>query len=83
VSFSKTGRSLYYRGRTFRSLNGAGFKANFYDVESGEHYWISGPKKNAEDGLYGYRPTPIDADVREEYWNLSCKTPGKKSRKTT
>ncbi len=83
VSFSKTGRSLYYNGRTFRSLNGAGFKANFYDVESGEHYWISGPKKNGEDGLYGPRPTPIDQDVREEYWTLIRKQPDKKSRKNT
>jgi hypothetical protein len=83
VSFSKTGRSLYYNGKTFRSLNGAGFKANFYDVESGEHYWISGPKKNGEDGLYGPRPTPIDQDVREEYWTKIRKLPDKKGRKTT
>ena len=39
-----------------------------FDEETGEHYWISGPKKNGEDGLYGYRPVPIDEDVREEYW---------------
>jgi len=83
VSFSKTGRSLYYNGKTFRSLSGAGFKANFYDVESGEHYWISGPKKNGEDGLYGPRPTPIDQDVREEYWMKIRKLPEKKGRKTT
>jgi hypothetical protein len=83
VSFSKTGRSLYYNGKTFRSLSGMGFKANFYDVESGEHYWISGPKKNGEDGLYGPRPTPIDQDVREEYWTKIRKLPEKKGRKTT
>jgi hypothetical protein len=83
VSFSKTGRSLYYNGKTFRSLSGAGFKANFYDVESGEHYWISGPKKNGEDGLYGPRPTPIDQDVREEYWTKIRKLPDTKGRKTT
>jgi len=83
VSFSKTGWSLYYNGKTFRSLNGFGFKANFYDVESGEHYWISGPKKNGEDGLYGPRPTPIDQDVREEYWTKIRKLPDKKGRKTT
>lgn len=55
VSFSKTGRSLYYDGRTFRSLRGAGFKANYYDVETGEEYWISGPKKDGSDRLYGER----------------------------
>lgn len=28
VSFSKTGRILYYGGKEFRSLKGMGFKAN-------------------------------------------------------
>ncbi len=83
VTFSKTGRTIYYKGRAFRSLHGMGFKANFRDVESGEHYWISGPKKNGEDGLYGPRPTPIDPDVREEYWTTIRKQPSKAGNKTT
>ena len=53
VSFSKTGGTLYYRGRTFRSLNGRGFKTNHVDVETGEEFWISGPRKDGEDRLYG------------------------------
>jgi hypothetical protein len=69
VTFSKTGRTIYYRGQEFRSLNGAGFKANYYDVATGEEYWISGPKKDGSDRLYGERiPVEIDDDVREEYW---------------
>jgi hypothetical protein len=35
VTFSKTGRAVYYSGKSFRSLKGRGFKTNFYDVESG------------------------------------------------
>jgi hypothetical protein len=27
VTFSKTGKSIYYKGKAFRSLKGAGFKA--------------------------------------------------------
>ena len=46
VYFSKSGRTLYYAGRKFRSLKGAGLKANYSDVEGGEHYWISGPRKD-------------------------------------
>jgi hypothetical protein len=66
VTFSKTGRTIYYRGRSFRSLTGSGFKAN---VETGEQYWISGPKRNGGDGLYGGSThIEIDDDVREEYW---------------
>lgn len=39
VSFSKTGKTLYYGGRKFETLRGQGFKANYFDVESGEEYW--------------------------------------------
>lgn len=69
VSFSKTGRTLYYAGRTFQSLKGAGFKANYYDVDNGEQFWISGPRRDGADRLYGEPvPVEIDADVRGEYW---------------
>lgn len=69
VTFSKTGKTLHYRGRSFQSLKGQGFKANYYDIESGEHYWISGPRKDGADRLYGESvPVDIDEDVREEYW---------------
>jgi hypothetical protein len=38
-------------------------------VETGEDYWISGPKRRGGDALYGgSAPIEIDEDVREEYW---------------
>ena len=83
VLFSKSGKSLYYKGKMFQSLKGRGFKTNYFDVETGEEYWISGPKKNGADGLYGPRATPIDADAREEYWTLIRNQPDKKRRNTT
>jgi hypothetical protein len=52
VTFSKTGATIYYGGRKFRSLKGAGFKANYYDVETGDECWISGPRKDGKDALY-------------------------------
>lgn len=67
VTFSKTGRTLYYQDKKFQSLKGAGFKSNYYDVDTGEDYWISGPKRRGGDGLYGGNAV-IDEDVREEYW---------------
>ncbi len=70
VTFSKSGSTLYYGGKSFRSLKGSGFKANYYDTTTGEQYWISGCKKDGSDRLYGERlPTEIDEDVREEYWS--------------
>lgn len=74
VSFSQTGRSIYYRGRTFQSLSGRGFKANYFDVATGEYYWISGCKKRGGDSLYG-NTVEIDEDVREEYWATIRKMP--------
>jgi hypothetical protein len=70
VTFSKTGRSLHYDGRTFQSLGGAGFKANYFDVETGDQFWISGPRKDGKDRLYegSTKPIEIDADVSAEYW---------------
>jgi len=76
VTFSKTGRTLYYRGLTFQSLKGAGFKSNYYEVETRDDYWISGLKRKGGDRLYGsVLPVEIDEDVREEYWQEIRKQP--------
>jgi hypothetical protein len=78
VTFSKTGRTLYYRGQRFQSLKGAGFKSNYYDVDTGEDYWISGPKRNGGDTLYrSNSPIEIDEDVREEYWREIRRQPNR------
>ena len=70
VTMSKSGRSLHYGGRTFQSLGGQGFKANYFDVDTGDHFWISGPRKDGRDRLYdgSSKPVEIDADVSDEYW---------------
>ncbi|MEX0301212.1 MAG: 1-deoxy-D-xylulose-5-phosphate synthase [Leisingera sp.] len=71
VYFSKSGKSLYYQGRVFKSLKGSGFKANYFDVETGDHFWISGPRKDQNDRLYGgFKGVEIDEDAREEYAEL-------------
>jgi len=68
VYFSKSGKTLYYRGQKFQSLKGSGYKANYFEVESGDHYWISGPRKDQNDRLYGgNRDVEIDKDIYEEY----------------
>ena len=52
---------------TFQSLKGRGFKANYYEIESGDEYWISGCSKDGRDALYN-TDVEIDGDVLEEYW---------------
>ncbi|MBZ5525597.1 MAG: 1-deoxy-D-xylulose-5-phosphate synthase [Acidobacteriia bacterium] len=81
VSYTKSGKSLYYRERLFQSLSGGGFKANYFDAESGEHYWISGCKKDGTDRLCP-GTVSIDEDVREEYWTEIRQTPEKKNRRS-
>jgi hypothetical protein len=84
VTFSKTGRTLYYGGKSFQSLSGSGFKANYHDLETGDEYWISGCKKDGCDRLYGERvPIEIDEDVREEYWSDIRQMPHNKEQKQT
>jgi hypothetical protein len=81
VTFSKSGQTLYYAGKKFQTLKGAGFKSNYFDVQTGEDYWISGPKKEGGDRLYGGRlPVEIDADVREEYWCVIRDSPINKGK---
>jgi len=71
VFFSKSGKTLYYTGLRFQSLKGAGLKANYFETESGDFYWISGPRKDQNDRLYGgNQGVLVDEDVRDEYENL-------------
>ena len=69
VTYSKTGRSLTYQGRTFHAV-GSGYKYNHLEAETGAHYWISGPRKDGADRLYpqSSAPVEIDDDVAEECW---------------
>src|SRR5690348_15921019 len=78
VTFSNSGKSLYYRGRHFESMSGVGIKANYYDSETREEYWISGCKRRGGDRLYGGM-IEIDDDVREEYWTEIRKLPERKN----
>ena len=81
VTFSKTGSTIYYQNRAFQFLKG-GYKANYFEIEIGEQYWISGPKKDGGDRLYGERvPVEIDEDIREEYWTAIRNLPKKKNQK--
>ncbi len=80
VEFSKSLQSVYYRGRTLIRVKG-GYKYNHLDEENRDKYWISGPRRDGEDGLHGARPTPIDEDVREEYWTKIRRQPERKDEK--
>ncbi|MFJ3306904.1 hypothetical protein ACIPSA_28020 [Streptomyces sp. NPDC086549] len=68
VDFSKTWKTAYFQGRTLRRATGLGlFDANFYDVETSEDFWISGPKRDRSDTRYGPAGPTIEADVADAY----------------
>jgi hypothetical protein len=84
VTFSKTGKSIYYNGHLFHSLKGAGFKANYRNGTTGEQYWISGPRRDGQDRLYlSNVPVEIDEDAREEYWIEIRRKPELKNQSRT
>jgi hypothetical protein len=69
VTFSKSGRSVHYQGRTFLKV-GSGYKYNHIAEDNGERFWISGPRKDGQDRLYpaSAMPVEIDDDASCEYW---------------
>jgi hypothetical protein len=76
VTFNRTGKTLFYGDKSFSKYEG--FKSNYICVETGEAYWISGPKKRGGDALYATNiPTKIDDDVRVEYWTVIRNQPDK------
>ena len=70
-----------YQGKKFQK-GGTDACANYHDADTGEGYWISGPKKNGQDRhRCGGGSVEIDEDVREEYWTEIRNQPEKTSEK--
>jgi hypothetical protein len=68
VTFSKSGRSIYYRGKKFQRIKGGGVSGNYFEVESGDEYWISGVKKSGSNRHWaGGGSIHVDEDARNEY----------------
>ena len=49
AEFSKTGRTVYFNGKALKNSNASGISGNYYDIENGDEYWISGVKKDGTD----------------------------------
>jgi hypothetical protein len=67
VSFSKTSRTVYYRGRELAKANG--ISGNFLDVATRDEYWVSGIKKRGSNAHYAESGVSVivDDDAVEEY----------------
>lgn len=70
VRFSKTWRTAYFQDRTLHRVTGTAFAnngANFYDVETEDQFWLSGPKRDQTDARYRHHAPTIEDDAREAY----------------
>lgn len=71
VSFSKTGKTVYYRDLELASLGGRGISGNFRDVETGDEFWVSGVKKRGSNAHWAESvDIEIDPDALEAYREL-------------
>ncbi|MEO5830669.1 MAG: hypothetical protein ABIQ36_08890 [Rhodanobacter sp.] len=71
VEFSKTGRTVFYRGRSLKATGGRGDRGNFIDEESGEEFWVSGVKIRGSNVHPSESTTPVvDDDARDKYARL-------------
>lgn len=60
VGFSKTGQSVYYRGRMLQKSRG--ISGNFFDAASGDEYWVSGVKQRGSNGHPADQGVGIEID---------------------
>ncbi|WP_416441750.1 hypothetical protein ACH3O9_14730 [Leeuwenhoekiella sp. A16] len=75
VSFSKSGKTIYFDGKAFQSLDGTGISGNYFDVESGNEYWISGVKKDMSDRhKFGGGIIYVEKRILGEYLKIIGKT---------
>lgn len=74
VTFSKTGRTVYYKDKALKRSGGQGIRGNHYDEETGEEYWISGVKKRGSNTHWAESVSVlIDEDAVEEYNRMKSK----------
>lgn len=68
AEFSKTGKTVYYRGRELTSIGGRGVRGNFMDVATREEYWVSGVKQRGSNTHWAERARlEIDPDALDAY----------------
>jgi hypothetical protein len=77
--FSKTGQTIYFNGNVYRK--GKGFSSNYFDIETGNGFWISGVKKNGNDRhRFGKGIIEIDESIIPEYLKIIGETELQKNK---
>ena len=68
VSFSKSGKSVYYKDKVLIRIRKGGISGNHFYENTGEEYWISGIKKRGSNTHWAEpAKVKIDDNAKEEY----------------
>ena len=68
VTLSRSKTTVYFNGRALKKAKGGWISGNYFDIETGEEYWVSGVKKNGGDRHWaGSGPVLVEQDAVEEY----------------
>ncbi len=71
VAFSKSGRTIYYKGRSLTAIGGRGIRDNFMDAETHEEFWVSGVKQRGTNVHPAESASVVvDDDAKQEYARL-------------
>ena len=71
VSFSKSGKTIYFDGKAFQRIGSDRTRGNFYDIESGDEYWISGVTKDMLDRhQFGNGKIFVEKRILKDYLQL-------------
>ena len=77
--FSKSGQTIYFNGKVLQK--GQGISSNYFDIENGNGYWISGVKKNGEDRhKFGSGLIEIDEIIIADYLKIIGETELQKNK---
>jgi len=81
VKVSKSGRTIYFNGRALKQ--GSSGPGNFFDLETGESFWVSGVKRDGSDRHWaGSGKVLVEAAAVDEYLSAVGQTQLDRSRFT-
>lgn len=79
VQVSRSGNTIYFNGKALK--RSGGISGNHVDLETGEEYWVSGPKKDGTDRHWaGSGKISIEESAVSEYLALIGKSELDQSR---
>lgn len=80
ADYSRSKQTIYFNGKALKKMSGD-VASNYFDMETGDKYWISGIKKSGQDRHWaGSGKIMIDKDVIDEYLQYTGKNNLDKSK---